>query len=59
MVVSFDAPVDTSVIEKAKAELKRVMNLDRIEMDFTFPPESLDTPNVPAVKKKSSDSDIG
>ena len=42
MVVSFEAPVDTSVIEKAKAELKRVMNLDRIEMDFTFPPESLD-----------------
>ena len=42
MVVRFDAPVDTSVIEQAKAELKRVMNLDRIEMEFSFPPESLD-----------------
>ncbi len=42
MVVSFPAPVDTFVIKKAQEELKRVMNLRSIKMDFRFPSESLD-----------------
>ncbi len=42
MVVSFDAPVDNSVIAQAKDELKRVMNLRTIKMDYRFPSESLD-----------------
>ncbi|MEE0981365.1 MAG: hypothetical protein U0K91_06750, partial [Acutalibacteraceae bacterium] len=42
MVVSFGAPVDTYVIKKAQDELKRVMNLREIRMDFRFPSESLD-----------------
>ncbi len=42
MVVSFPAPVDTVIIKKAQEELKRVMNLRAIKMDFRFPSESLD-----------------
>ncbi len=42
MVVSFPMPVDTLIIKKAQEELKRVMNLRQIKMDFRFPSESLD-----------------
>lgn len=42
MSVQFDAPVDTSIIKRAKEELKRFMNLKEIRMDFRFPCESLD-----------------
>ena len=42
MSVSFDAPVDSFVIKKVKDELKRVMNLHDIKMEFRFPSDSLD-----------------
>lgn len=42
MLVSFPAPIDSSVIKKARAELMRVMNLHRLDLGIHFPPETFD-----------------
>ncbi len=42
MLVGFPAPVDSAVIKKARAELIRVMNLDRLDLGIHFPPETFD-----------------
>ena len=42
MLVSFPAPIDSAVIKKARAELIRVMNLHRLNLEIHFPPETFD-----------------
>ncbi len=42
MLVSFPAPIDSTMIKKARAELMRVMNLRRLEFGIHFPPETFD-----------------
>lgn len=42
MLVGFPAPVDSDVIKKARAELMRVMNLNRLDLGIHFPPETFD-----------------
>ncbi len=42
MLVSFPAPIDFAVIKKARAELIRVMSLNKLELGVHFPPESFD-----------------
>ena len=40
MLVRFPAPIDSSVIKKAREELIRVMSLNRLDFGVHFPPES-------------------
>lgn len=42
MLVRFPAPIDFSVIKKAREELIRVMSLNRLDFGVHFPPESFD-----------------
>ena len=42
MLVGFPAPVDSDVIKKARTELIRVMNLNRLDLGVHFPPETFD-----------------
>lgn len=42
MLVRFPAPIDSSVIKKAREELIRVMSLNRLDFGVHFPPESFD-----------------
>lgn len=42
MLVGFSAPVDSDVIKKARTELIRVMNLNRLDLGVHFPPETFD-----------------
>ena len=42
MLVRFPAPIDFSVIKKAREELVRVMSLNRLDFGVHFPPESFD-----------------
>ena len=42
MLVRFPAPVDSSVIKKAREELIRVMSLNRLDFGVHFPPEAFD-----------------
>ncbi len=42
MLVSFPAPVDSAVIKNMRAELIRVMNLNRLDLGVHFPPETFD-----------------
>lgn len=42
MLARFPAPVDSSVIKKAKAELIRIMHLNRLDLGIHFPPDSFD-----------------
>ena len=42
MLVGFPAPVDSDVIKKARTELIRVMNLNRLDLGIHFPPETFD-----------------
>ena len=42
MLVRFPAPVDSSVIKKAREELIRVMSLNRLDFGVRFPPEAFD-----------------